>query len=229
MRFRQRSHRVHRSSHPAGGKRPLRRRRPAWHRLPDRGARSRPAPPHGLPLDCPSDALVMLQLMLEGQYVRRGVAEFVGTFALVFIGVGSLIYRDIVGRRVRARARDRRDGLVGRPDLRRALQSGRHARLPRHPPDLRWTRGVLLDRAARSRDPGCALDQVGPATSRKQGHPRRRSVAGYRAQPRQGRRDRGRAHVLPALGGLRHGSRRRMAPSSRSRASRSASRSRSTS
>jgi aquaporin Z len=34
---------------------------------------------------------------MEGDYVRRGLAEFVGTFALVFIGVGSLIYGNIVG------------------------------------------------------------------------------------------------------------------------------------
>jgi aquaporin Z len=35
--------------------------------------------------------------VLAGNYFRRGVAEFVGTFALVFVGVGSLIYGDPVG------------------------------------------------------------------------------------------------------------------------------------
>ena len=35
--------------------------------------------------------------MLAGNYFRRGVAEFIGTFALVFVGVGSLIYGDPVG------------------------------------------------------------------------------------------------------------------------------------
>jgi MIP family channel proteins len=35
--------------------------------------------------------------VLAGDYVRRGVAEFIGVFALVFIGVGSLIYGDLVG------------------------------------------------------------------------------------------------------------------------------------
>jgi aquaporin TIP len=34
--------------------------------------------------------------VLSGDYVRRGLAEFVGAFALVFVGVGSLIYQDIV-------------------------------------------------------------------------------------------------------------------------------------
>ncbi len=34
--------------------------------------------------------------MLEKDYTRRGVAEFIGTFALVFIGAGSLIYSDVV-------------------------------------------------------------------------------------------------------------------------------------
>jgi aquaporin TIP len=34
---------------------------------------------------------------MEGDYLRRGVAEFVGTFALIFIGVGSTIYGNIVG------------------------------------------------------------------------------------------------------------------------------------
>src|SRR5436305_3393379 len=35
--------------------------------------------------------------MMAGDYVRRSVAEFVGTFALIFIGAGSVIYGDIVG------------------------------------------------------------------------------------------------------------------------------------
>ena len=34
---------------------------------------------------------------MAGDYVRRSVAEFVGTFALIFIGAGSVIYGDIVG------------------------------------------------------------------------------------------------------------------------------------
>jgi aquaporin TIP len=34
---------------------------------------------------------------VEGDYFRRAAGEFVGTFALVFIGVGSLIYGNIVG------------------------------------------------------------------------------------------------------------------------------------
>jgi aquaporin Z len=34
--------------------------------------------------------------MLQGDLLRRGLAEFVGTFALVFVGVGSLIYGNIV-------------------------------------------------------------------------------------------------------------------------------------
>ncbi len=34
--------------------------------------------------------------MLEGDYLRRGVAEFIGTFALIFVGAGSLIYGDLV-------------------------------------------------------------------------------------------------------------------------------------
>jgi aquaporin TIP len=34
---------------------------------------------------------------MEGDYLRRGVAEFVGAFALIFVGVGSTIYGNIVG------------------------------------------------------------------------------------------------------------------------------------
>jgi aquaporin TIP len=35
--------------------------------------------------------------VLAGDYLRRGLAEFVGVFALVFVGVGSLLYGDVVG------------------------------------------------------------------------------------------------------------------------------------
>src|ERR1700751_883570 len=35
--------------------------------------------------------------MMAGDYLRRGFAEFVGAFALVFVGAGSLIYGEIVG------------------------------------------------------------------------------------------------------------------------------------
>jgi aquaporin TIP len=35
--------------------------------------------------------------VLAGDYLRRGFAEFIGAFALVFVGVGSLIYGDVVG------------------------------------------------------------------------------------------------------------------------------------
>jgi aquaporin Z len=35
--------------------------------------------------------------VLEGDYARRGIAEFIGAFALVFVGAGSLIYGDVVG------------------------------------------------------------------------------------------------------------------------------------
>jgi aquaporin TIP len=35
--------------------------------------------------------------MMTGDYVRRGAAEFVGTFALIFVGAGSIIYGDVVG------------------------------------------------------------------------------------------------------------------------------------
>jgi aquaporin TIP len=38
----------------------------------------------------------MLRAM-PGDYLRRGFAEFVGAFALIFIGAGSLIYGNIVG------------------------------------------------------------------------------------------------------------------------------------
>ena len=34
---------------------------------------------------------------MEGDYLRRGVGEFVGAFALIFVGVGSTIYGNIVG------------------------------------------------------------------------------------------------------------------------------------
>ena len=35
--------------------------------------------------------------MMAGDYVRRSVAEFVGTFALIFVGAGAVIYGDLVG------------------------------------------------------------------------------------------------------------------------------------
>src|SRR5882672_5619530 len=35
--------------------------------------------------------------MLSGDHLRRAVAEFVGTFALIFVGAGSVIYGDLVG------------------------------------------------------------------------------------------------------------------------------------
>ena len=35
--------------------------------------------------------------MMAGDYVRRSFAEFVGTFALIFVGAGAVIYGDIVG------------------------------------------------------------------------------------------------------------------------------------
>jgi MIP family channel proteins len=35
--------------------------------------------------------------VLERDYVRRGVAEFIGTFALIFVGAGSGIYGNLVG------------------------------------------------------------------------------------------------------------------------------------
>jgi aquaporin Z len=35
--------------------------------------------------------------MMAGDYLRRGVAEFVGTFALIFVGAGAVIYGDLVG------------------------------------------------------------------------------------------------------------------------------------
>ena len=39
----------------------------------------------------------MVPRMLEHDYLRRGVAEFVGTFALIFVGAGSAIYGNVVG------------------------------------------------------------------------------------------------------------------------------------
>ena len=33
---------------------------------------------------------------MAGDYLRRGVAEFIGTFALIFVGAGSVIYGDLV-------------------------------------------------------------------------------------------------------------------------------------
>ncbi len=35
--------------------------------------------------------------MLAGDYTRRGVAEFIGTFAVVFIGAGAMIYGNLLG------------------------------------------------------------------------------------------------------------------------------------
>src|SRR5262249_36152083 len=45
----------------------------------------------------PSDALRTSPPMMAADYVRRSVAEFVGTFALIFVGAGAVIYGDIVG------------------------------------------------------------------------------------------------------------------------------------
>ena len=35
--------------------------------------------------------------MLAGDHLRRGVAEFVGTFALILVGGGAALYGDAVG------------------------------------------------------------------------------------------------------------------------------------
>jgi len=40
--------------------------------------------------------VVCCRLMLVGDYLRRGVAEFIGTFALIFVGGGAVIDGDIV-------------------------------------------------------------------------------------------------------------------------------------
>ncbi len=47
---------------------------------------------------CPSvGSRKIRHTVLAGDYLKRGVAEFIGTFALIFIGAGSLIYGDLVG------------------------------------------------------------------------------------------------------------------------------------
>jgi glycerol uptake facilitator-like aquaporin len=40
----------------------------------------------------PSGARHSLIVVLAGDYLRRGVAEFVGTFALIFVGAGSVAF-----------------------------------------------------------------------------------------------------------------------------------------
>jgi aquaporin TIP len=41
--------------------------------------------------------LLSSRRVLAGDYLRRGVAEFVGTFALIFVGAGAVIYGDLAG------------------------------------------------------------------------------------------------------------------------------------
>ena len=96
------------------------------------------------------------------RFMRRGVAEFIGTFALIFVGAGSALYGNIVGQRVRQRPRDRDHGLLVRRNLRRALQSGRHLRLLRDAADRADAGRLLLGRAARRRGARrrCALKWI---------------------------------------------------------------------
>ena len=87
--------------------------------------------------------------------LQRGFAEFVGTFTL------DLRRRRLDHRHARrqpdrdragARARDRRDGLGGRPHLGRALQPGGDVRLPRHAQDRdRTSRRLTGSRSSSAR------------------------------------------------------------------------------
>ena len=49
------------------------------------------------PSPCPSDGGAILRAVLAGDYLKRGVAEFIGTFALVFVGAGSMLYGNLLG------------------------------------------------------------------------------------------------------------------------------------
>ena len=73
---------------------------------------------------------------MAGDYLRRGVAEFVGTFALIFAGAGSVAFARTTTDIALA------NGLViavmvvgGRPDLGRVLQPRDHDRGRAHAPD----------------------------------------------------------------------------------------------
>ena len=79
---------------------------------------------------------------------QKLVAEFIGTFALIFFGVGSICADQflrtsgragrpgIAGHRPRARPGDRHHGDVARPHLRRTLQSRDYDRLLGDPQDF---------------------------------------------------------------------------------------------
>ena len=136
--------------------------------------------------------------------LRRGVAEFVGTFTLIFIGGGAGIVSGQRHRRRRARERprDRDHGLEPRPHLGRPLQPGDHARLPRDAPD----------HAARSRSPTGSRSSRGAivaAAILPLALPRSRAVRSApsrtrrRHRRRQGLRRRDHPDVLPRLGRLR--------------------------
>ena len=93
--------------------------------------------------------------------MNKQLAEFVGTFALVFFGCGAAVVGgmgtgatavDLLGHRERLRLRHRRHGLRHRADLRLPRQSGGQLRRVRRRPHERGRDGQLLDRPGPRRD-----------------------------------------------------------------------------
>jgi aquaporin Z len=90
-----------------------------------------------------------------GDYLRRGTAEFIGAFTLIFIGAAAVMLSGATGIVGIAIAHGLAIALMvtaPRPHLRRPLQPGGHARVPDHAADRPEARGRLLARAVRRGD-----------------------------------------------------------------------------
>ena len=108
----------------------------------------------------------------------------------------------LVGVGARQRPDDRGHGLGGRPHLRRPLQPGGDARVPRHPAHRAGAGRSLLARPARGRRARRARAARALPERGEPRHGRAGRQPGDQRPP--GCRDRGAADVLPRLGHLRH-------------------------
>ena len=101
---------------------------------------------------------------------KAAVAEFVGTFALIFFGAGAIVMTGGGGSRrdrARARAGDRHHGLGHGPDLRRGVQPGDPGRAVGHGQDADRSLGRLHRRPAVGGGGGRGHVEVHPADARR--------------------------------------------------------------